>query len=50
MNREGFGRVDSETHGFALRVEGIEVDMCDYTERGLWAVRFELVELAVREA
>jgi hypothetical protein len=47
LDGEGLCRIDAEADGFALRVKGIEVDVCDYAEGRLRTVRFELVQLFV---
>ncbi len=46
---EGFRRVDAKPNRFALRVEGIKVDVCDDSQRCLRTIRFQLVELFVCE-
>jgi hypothetical protein len=43
LDCEGLGGINAEADGFALRVECIEIDVCDYTEGRLWAVGLELV-------
>jgi hypothetical protein len=41
------GGIEAEAHGFALRVEGVEVDVCDYAEGRCCAVGSELREMFV---
>jgi len=36
LHGEGFGGVEAEADGFALRVEGVKVDVGDYAERTCW--------------
>jgi hypothetical protein len=43
LDCEGLGGIDAKADGFALRVEGIEVDVSDDAEGCLGVVRLELV-------
>ena len=49
LDGEGFRGVDAQADGFALGVEGVEVDMCDYAEGRLRGVCFQLGEVFVCE-
>lgn len=49
LHCEGSGRIDAKADGFALRVKGIEIDVCDYAEGRLRTGRLELVEVFVGE-
>jgi hypothetical protein len=49
LDCEGLGGIDAKADGFALRIEGIEVDVRDDAEGCLGVVRLELVQLLVRK-
>lgn len=50
LDGEGFRRVDAQTDGFALGVEGVEIDVGDHAEGALRGVGLELGEVLVGEA
>ena len=50
LDCERFGGVDAEADGLTLRVEGIEVDVSNYTERAVGGRVGKCGELFVREA
>jgi hypothetical protein len=47
LDCEGEGGIEPEAHGFALRVERVEVDVCNYAEGRCCTVGFKLREMFV---